>query len=34
MILLPFVTRDKKGGSFGYESCHTRRERISIGDFC
>ena len=23
----------KRGSSFGYESCHTRRGRISIGDF-
>ena len=24
----------KRGSSFGYESSHTHRGRVSIGDFC
>ena len=29
---IPFVIRDKRGSSFGYESSHVLRERVSIGD--
>ena len=30
----PLSLVTKEGSSFGYESSHTHRGRVSIGDFC
>ena len=30
----PLSLVTKRGNSFGYESSHTYRGRVSIGDFC